>query len=158
MCTMLTDILFLMRTIFGCIGPKKHYASVFMWQSNYKSYKWKMDFKRILESVKMQKISFEQFRINLFAVLIENVCSSLSIILISWTSSSKLRRILRPGLGIQKKFKICLLFGVEYLLEAGVILCFELNSNTTSKFGFYDSCFVFSQVVNAHANMNFTLT
>ena len=41
-----------------------------------------MDFNRILESVKMQKISFEQFRINLFAVLFENVCSSVSIILI----------------------------------------------------------------------------
>ena len=38
---------------------------------------------------------------------------------------SKLWRILRPGIAIHEKFKIRMLFGVEYQGKAGVIVCFK---------------------------------
>ena len=66
----------------------------------------------------------------------------------------KLRRILRPGLAIRKKFKIRLLFRVEYQGKAGVIVCFEWNSNYYFKIQLYK---YLREITNQHSSIRANL-
>ena len=55
-----------------------------------------------------------------------------------------------------EKIRNSILFGVEYHVEAGVIVHSNKILIINTKFGSYNSCFMFGQVIDARMNLNYS--